>query len=171
MGKDVSNIFKSLSLSPTVSYAAETPVIDYATRIHCDLMKVGGEIYPRPNAFAYSKKVDAKIRKFMENVDDVIYQLKESGAIDTLKNKWWYELFPKKKCYEYRKLYNGITLKNAGGIFIVIAAGVIMTVLSLWVENWYYDARTREDMRKARARNSSSPDDSVKRKGGYCSIQ
>ena len=137
-------------------------------------MKVGGEIYPRPNAFAYSKKVDAKIKKAMDNIDDVIYKLKQSGAIDKLKNKWWYELFPRKTCYEHRKLYNGITLKNAGGIFIVIAIGVILTVLSLWIENWYYDMRTRDDMRKARAKGSpSNPDDSMKRKVKtvYCSIQ
>lgn len=149
-------------------------MIDYATRIHCDLMKVGGEIYPRPNAFAYSKKVDAKIKKVMDNIDDVIYKLKQSGSIDSLKNKWWYELFPKKKCYEHRKLYNGITLKNAGGIFIVIAIGVILTVVSLWIENWYYDMRTRDDMRKARAKGSpSNSDDPMKRKVKtvYCSIQ
>ena len=138
-------------------------MIDYATRVHCDLMKIGGEINPRPNAFAYGKKLDVKFQSVMDKLDDIIYNLKEDGTMDKLKNKWWYEKFPKKKCYEHRKLYNGITLKNAGGIFIVIAIGVIMTLISLWIENWYYDMKTREDMKKAKkeAQTHGAP---VKRK-------
>lgn len=113
-------------------------------------MKIGGEINPRPNSFAYSKLIDGNMKIAVERMDDVIYKLKNTGVIDKLKNLWWYEKFPKKKCYEHRKLYNGITLKNAGGIFIVIALGVIFALISLYVENYYYDMKTREDMKKAK---------------------
>lgn len=133
-------------------------------------MKIGGEINPRPNAFMYNKAPDGKLKEAFDRMDDIIYKLKDEGKVETLKNKWWYEKFPKKKCYEHRKLYNGITLKNAGGIFIVIAIGVIMTLISLWIENWYYDMKTREDMKKARKDGHNFGSTPRKLKNPLCAI-
>jgi len=128
--------------------SAETLVIDYAVQVHCDLMKVGGEFNPRPNAFAFNKN-NAIFREF----DQVIADLKEDGTVQKLKDYWWHENVPKKECYEHRKLYNGITLMNSAGIFMVISVGIMATLVALWIENWYYDMRTKADMRKPRTEN------------------
>ena len=121
--------------------AAETLVIDYAIQVHCDLMKVGGEFNPRPNAFAYNKK-----NTIVKEFDSIIEELKDDGTIERMKEYWWHHNVPKRNCYEHRKLYNGITLQNAAGIFMVISVGVMATLVSLWIENWYYDLRTKSDM-------------------------
>jgi hypothetical protein len=136
--------------------SAETPVIDYAIQVHCDLMKVGGEFNPRPNAFAYNKQ-----NAIMGEFDEIIEKLKDDGTIQRLKDEWWYDNVPKRECYEHRKLYNGITLKNAGGIFMIISVGAMATLVALWIENWYYDMRTQQDMQKARTGDLTSPNDGV----------
>lgn len=110
-------------------------------------MKVGGEFNPRPNSLMFNMAD----RDLVKELDVILVQMKNDGSIQKLKNRWWYETVKRRQCYEYRKLYNGITLENGGGIFMVIAAGVVATVIALWIENWYYDMRTRSDMKKAKS--------------------
>lgn len=110
-------------------------------------MKVGGEFNPRPNSLMFNHKD----KDFMREIDVLITEMKINGKIQELKEKWWYKTLPKRKCYEHRKLYNGLTMENAGGMFAVIAAGVVLTVISLWLENWYYDLRARWDLRNSRS--------------------
>lgn len=150
---------------------AETPVIDYAIKVHCDLMKIGGEFNPRPNALAYNKE-----NSVAKNFDKIIAGLKDDGTIQKLKDYWWYDNVPKRECYEHRKLYNGLTLKNSGGIFMVVSVGIMATLVALWIENWYYDMRTEQDMKKAKTGDLISPNDAVIRKkvvpkGSRCLVQ
>jgi hypothetical protein len=145
---------------------AETPVIDWAIQIHCDLMKVGGEFNPRPNSLMFNNADKDLMREF----DKIIIAMKEDGSMDKLKNQWWFQTIQRRKCYEHRKLYNGITLEGAGGIFMVIAAGVVATVIALWIENWYYDMRTQWDMKKAKVQSIHVPSEVVKKKNKRCLI-
>jgi hypothetical protein len=116
--------------------------------MHCDLYKVGGEFNPRPNSLAFRK--DFPNMNMMGRIDEMIVEMREDGSIQKLKDKWWYEMIPEKVCDEHRKMTNGITLRNAGGVFMVIAGGIIVTILALWIENWYYYHKTIWDARKAR---------------------
>ena len=145
-------------------------MIDYAVRKHCDLLKVGGEIYPRPNSLAYPKKMNVLHHKTLENMNNIIYDLKHNGHIEDLRNKWWYRLVPKKKCDEYRQLENGITMKNAGGIFIIIAFGAVLTLIMLQAENYYYEIRTRLDMKKSKE-TTAAPVKKATRLTKRCIIQ
>ncbi|KAI1287393.1 Glutamate receptor [Halotydeus destructor] len=127
---------------------AETTVIDYAVRTNCDLMKVGGEFNPRPNSFAYGKSFSDQETK--DKLNELIVELRQDGTVQALKDLWWYEMNPEKVCPEHRKMYNGISLKNVGGVFLVIAAGMIVSVIMLHAENYYYEKRKLWDAKKAR---------------------
>lgn len=123
-------------------------------------MKVGGEFNPRPNSLMFNI-ADGDLVK---ELDIVMIELKRNGKIQELKNRWWYQKVQRRQCYEHRKLYNGITLENGGGIFMVIAAGVVATIIALWIENWYYDMRTRADMKKAKVQPLHIPAEVSKKK-------
>ena len=64
----------------------------------------------------------------MKLINPVIVMLEENGQIEDLKAKYWYNNDNRKNCEEFRKLSNGISLLNAGGVFIVIINGVILTL-------------------------------------------
>jgi hypothetical protein len=108
-------------------------------------MKVGGEFNPRPNTFMYNKE-----NSHMKDWDPVLESLKEDGTIERLRIWWWYKSMPPRKCYEHRKLYNGLTLQNTGGVFMIVAGGVLLTLVTLWIENWYYDMRTKADILRSK---------------------
>ena len=126
-------------------------------------MKVGGEFNPRPNSLMFNM-LD---RDLMKEMDEIIIGMKKDGKMEELKNRWWYQKVKRRECYEHRKLYNGITLENSGGIFMVIAAGVVATVVALWIENWYYDMQTQWDMRKAKVQSIQVPSE---KKNKRCTI-
>ena len=128
-------------------------------------MKVGGEFNPRPNSLMMGNTSE-----IISDFDVVILELKKNGKIQELKNRWWHQKVKGRQCYEHRKLYNGITLENAGGIFMVIAVGVIATVIALWIENWYYDLRTKWDMKKAKTPPPHVPSEAIKKRNRRCTI-
>lgn len=137
-------------------------MIDYAARLHCDLMKVGGEFNPRPNTLAFGTGVDQAV---IEGLNKAIVKLRDSGWVKEMRDKWVYEKTPEKVCEEHRKMSNGISLRNIGGVFLVIAVGIILTVIALYTENWYYERKRVWDARKARlAAIQSVPKQRTKRR-------
>lgn len=155
--------------------AAETPIIDHAIKVHCDVMKVGGEFLPRPNALMFNKEQKELTRK----VSEIIRRMKADKWIDKLKVEWWINKIPARKCHEHRRLYNGLTMKNIGGIFIVMAAGCMTTIIFLRAENWYYERKVVSDARKARLQAIQGPVKATtsngsigpRKKTSKCSIQ
>lgn len=123
-------------------------------------MKVGGEFNPRPNSLMFN----VQDRDLVREIDDVIIDMKRDGSMQALKEVWWFQKVKKRQCYEHRKLYNGLTLENAGGIFLIVAAGVIATVVALWIENWYYGMQTQWDMKKAKTPPVHGASDTMKKK-------
>lgn len=72
----------------------------------------------------------------MKLINPVIVRLEEQGIIEDLKAKYWYNNDNRRNCEEFRKLSNGISLLNSGGVFIVIINGVILTLFVLMLENF-----------------------------------
>ena len=116
-------------------------------------MKVGGEFLPRQNALMFNKE-----NKVLNNeVSAIIKKMKEEKKIDELKIKWWITEIPARKCHEHRRLYNGLTMKNIGGIFIVMAVGCVTTIFLMRAENWYYERKVVSDAKKARTQAIQGP--------------
>ena len=127
---------------------AETTVIDYAIRIHCDVMKIGGEFLPRPNSLMFNKNQ----KVLMNEIDKIFWDMKygKNKTMQKIRDYWWHEKFPARDCYEHRKLSNGITLMNVGGIFIVVSAGCMASLVALWCENTFYERKALDDIKNAR---------------------
>ena len=116
-------------------------------------MKIGGEFLPRPNALMFNKEQ----KELTREISAIIKELKLNKWIDELKIKWWIHKTPARKCHDHRRLYNGLTMKNIGGIFIVMAAGCMTTLVFMRCENWYYERKVVSDARKARLQAIQGP--------------
>lgn len=100
----------------------------------CDLYKVGEEFSPRPLALAVNKNNSVDL---ISMLNPALRRLEEDGRIDELRAQYWVPSDGNERlqCEEFRKLNNGISLLNAGGVFIVIGAGLLLTLCCLTVEN------------------------------------
>lgn len=116
-------------------------------------MKIGGEFLPRQNALMFHKEQ----KELNKEISVIIKEMKQDKTMDKLKVKWWITEIPARKCHEHRRLYNGLTMKNIGGIFIVMAAGCMATIFFLRCENWYYEKRVVWDAKKARMQAIQGP--------------
>jgi len=66
----------------------------------------------------------------------IIKKFKENGKIESLRAKYLDLNQDKQVCEDFRKLTNGISLYNSGGLFIVIGLGVVLSLLSLSFETY-----------------------------------
>lgn len=123
---------ESLDHSDGFAILADSLTVEYFSFKYCDIYKVGEEFAPRPIALGAKKTNSVDLIKL---INPVILKLEIDGVLDDLKEKYW-NSDGRKKCEEYRKLSNGISLLNAGGVFIVIGFGIIMTLASLVFENF-----------------------------------
>jgi hypothetical protein len=100
----------------------------------CDLYKVGEEFAPRPLALAVGKKNRLDL---LSMLNPAIQKLEIEGRIEELQVKYWTGSGAGQQlnCEEFRKLNNGISLLNAGGVFLVIGCGLVLTLCILTLEN------------------------------------
>ena len=61
--------------------------------------------------------------------------------LENLKDKWWNNNPEKKKCEKADDQSDGISIKNIGGVFIVIFVGIGLACLTLIFEYYYYRYR------------------------------
>lgn len=113
---------------------ADSLTVEYFSYLFCDIYKVGEDFSPRPMALGAKRTNSVDLIKL---INPVIRKLDAQGYIEDVKAKYWYNNdHRKQQCEEFRKLSNGISLLNSGGVFIVITAGVILTLFALVLENF-----------------------------------
>ncbi|VDM74436.1 unnamed protein product [Strongylus vulgaris] len=67
-----------------------------------------------------------------------ILVLLNQRRLETLKEKWWNNNPKKVVCPDTNSENDGISIQNIGGVFIVILAGIILSVITLTIEYFYY---------------------------------
>lgn len=117
---------------------AEAPNVEYASLLNCDVHMVGQAFAPRPIALGLKKNSPLKSK-----LNLVIERLFNNGTIQKIKDKYWVENDKRVSCNEYRRMNDGIPLRNSGGIFYIIVLGVSVTGLTLIVENIYFRGKKR----------------------------
>lgn len=55
-----------------------------------------------------------------------------------MKEKWWHKNPNKKNCPDPEDESDGISIQNIGGVFIVILAGIVLSIITLTFEYFYY---------------------------------
>ncbi|XP_045075329.1 glutamate receptor ionotropic, kainate 3-like, partial [Coregonus clupeaformis] len=99
----------------------ESTTIDYITRQNCNLTQVGGIIDSK--GYGIGTPMGSPYR---DKVTIAILNILEDGRLHMLKEKWW----SSSSCLdeEHRESAGPMGIQNLGGIFIVLASGLVLSV-------------------------------------------
>ncbi|XP_030648078.1 glutamate receptor ionotropic, kainate 1 [Chanos chanos] len=123
----------------TTDYALlmESTSIEYITQRNCNLTQVGGLIDSK--GYGVGTPIGSPYR---DKVTIAILQLQEEGKLHMMKEKWWRG----NGCPEEdKKEASSLGVENIGGIFIVLAAGLVLSVF-VAIGEFIYKARKNSDI-------------------------
>ncbi|XP_031427579.1 glutamate receptor ionotropic, kainate 1 isoform X3 [Clupea harengus] len=123
----------------TTDYALlmESTSIEYISQRNCNLTQVGGLIDSK--GYGVGTPIGSPFR---DKVTIAILQLQEEGKLHMMKEKWWRG----NGCPEEdNKEANALGVENIGGIFIVLAAGLVLSVF-VAIGEFIYKAQKNSDI-------------------------
>ncbi|XP_062391832.1 glutamate receptor ionotropic, kainate 1 [Sardina pilchardus] len=123
----------------TTDYALlmESTSIEYISQRNCNLTQVGGLIDSK--GYGVGTPIGSPYR---DKVTIAILQLQEEGKLHMMKEKWWRG----NGCPEEdNKEASALGVENIGGIFIVLAAGLVLSVF-VAIGEFIYKARKNSDI-------------------------
>ncbi|XP_041649846.1 glutamate receptor ionotropic, kainate 3 [Cheilinus undulatus] len=114
----------------------ESPTIDYITRRNCNLTQVGGLIDSK--GYGIGTPLGSPYR---DKITIAILSILEDGRLHMLKEKWW----SGSSCLDEERRETGpMGIQNLGGIFIVLASGLVLSVFVAIAEFIYKLRKTAE---------------------------
>ncbi|TSX58281.1 Glutamate receptor ionotropic, kainate 1 [Bagarius yarrelli] len=123
----------------TTDYALlmESTSIEYISQRNCNLTQVGGLVDSK--GYGVGTPIGSPYR---DKVTIAILQLQEEGKLHMMKEKWWRG----NGCpEENNKEANALGVENIGGIFIVLAAGLVLSVF-VAIGEFMYRSRQNSDI-------------------------
>ncbi|XP_015197435.2 glutamate receptor ionotropic, kainate 1 isoform X7 [Lepisosteus oculatus] len=123
----------------TTDYALlmESTSIEYVTQRNCNLTQIGGLIDSK--GYGVGTPIGSPYR---DKVTIAILQLQEEGKLHMMKEKWWRG----NGCPEEdSKEASALGVENIGGIFIVLAAGLVLSVF-VAIGEFIYKSRQNTDI-------------------------
>ncbi|KAF5898210.1 glutamate receptor ionotropic, kainate 1 isoform X2, partial [Clarias magur] len=123
----------------TTDYALlmESTSIEYISQRNCNLTQVGGLIDSK--GYGVGTPIGSPYR---DKITIAILQLQEEGKLHMMKEKWWRG----NGCpEENNKEANALGVENIGGIFIVLAAGLVISVF-VAIGEFIYKSRQNSDV-------------------------
>ncbi|KAL2096616.1 hypothetical protein ACEWY4_008764 [Coilia grayii] len=123
----------------TTDYALlmESTSIEYISQRNCNLTQIGGLIDSK--GYGVGTPIGSPYR---DKVTIAILQLQEEGKLHMMKEKWWRG----NGCPEEdSKEASALGVENIGGIFIVLAAGLVLSVF-VAIGEFIYKSRKNLDM-------------------------
>ncbi|XP_049902044.1 glutamate receptor ionotropic, kainate 3 [Epinephelus moara] len=114
----------------------ESTTIDYITRRNCNLTQVGGIIDSK--GYGIGTPLGSPYR---DKISIAILSILEDGRLHMLKEKWW----SGSSCLDEERHETGpMGIQNLGGIFIVLASGLVLSVFVAIAEFIYKLRKTAE---------------------------
>ncbi|CAF4262862.1 unnamed protein product [Rotaria socialis] len=97
-------------------------------RYPCDTMKVGSDLDSKGYGIATRLGSD-----LTEAVDIIVTSLRESGFLDKLKQRWWYDV---SECSQTSKdkRFSELSLSSVTGLFYIFLFGIILSCLTAFTE-------------------------------------
>uniref|UniRef100_A0A8C3UCA7 Glutamate receptor n=1 Tax=Catharus ustulatus TaxID=91951 RepID=A0A8C3UCA7_CATUS len=123
----------------TTDYALlmESTSIEYVTQRNCNLTQIGGLIDSK--GYGVGTPIGSPYR---DKITIAILQLQEEGKLHMMKEKWWRG----NGCPEEdSKEASALGVENIGGIFIVLAAGLVLSVF-VAIGEFIYKSRKNSDV-------------------------
>uniref|UniRef100_A0A8D3DJ07 Glutamate receptor n=1 Tax=Scophthalmus maximus TaxID=52904 RepID=A0A8D3DJ07_SCOMX len=139
----VKNIEEGVHRVLTSDYAflMESTTIEFATQRNCNLTQIGGLIDSK--AYGVGTPMGSPYR---DKITIAILQLQEEGKLHMMKEKWWRG----NGCPEEEsKEASALGVQNIGGIFIVLAAGLVLSVF-VAVGEFIYKSKQNAQLEKVR---------------------
>uniref|UniRef100_A0A8C5U8W5 Glutamate receptor n=1 Tax=Malurus cyaneus samueli TaxID=2593467 RepID=A0A8C5U8W5_9PASS len=127
----------------TTDYALlmESTSIEYVTQRNCNLTQIGGLIDSK--GYGVGTPIGSPYR---DKITIAILQLQEEGKLHMMKEKWWRG----NGCPEEdSKEASALGVENIGGIFIVLAAGLVLSVF-VAIGEFIYKSRKNSDIEQVR---------------------
>nr|XP_025959469.1 glutamate receptor ionotropic, kainate 3 isoform X1 [Dromaius novaehollandiae] len=134
----VKNNEEGIQRTLTADYALlmESTTIEYITQRNCNLTQIGGLIDTK--GYGIGTPMGSPYR---DKITIAILQLQEEDKLHVMKEKWWRG----NGCPEDEtKEASALGIQNIGGIFIVLAAGLVLSVFVAVVEFIYKLRKTAE---------------------------
>uniref|UniRef100_A0A8C4GQK3 Glutamate receptor n=1 Tax=Dicentrarchus labrax TaxID=13489 RepID=A0A8C4GQK3_DICLA len=114
----------------------ESTTIDYITKRNCNLTQVGGLIDSK--GYGIGTPLGSPYR---DKITIAILSILEDGRLHMLKEKWW----SGSSCLDEERRETGpMGIQNLGGIFIVLASGLVLSVFVAIAEFIYKLRKTAE---------------------------
>ncbi|GMT10595.1 hypothetical protein PFISCL1PPCAC_1892, partial [Pristionchus fissidentatus] len=148
-------IHRVLTTPDGFAYIGDATEIKYATLTNCNLQQIGMEFSRKPFAMALHAGHPLK-----NNISNTILYLMNNRKLETLRDKWWNENPKKLVCRARDDDGEGISIENIGGVFIVIAAGMVAALIICGFEKFYHKRRAYLMARRKKNTPASSPVDS-----------
>ncbi|NWI81609.1 GRIK1 protein, partial [Dryoscopus gambensis] len=126
----------------TTDYALlmESTSIEYVTQRNCNLTQIGGLIDSK--GYGVGTPIGSPYR---DKITIAILQLQEEGKLHMMKEKWWRG----NGCPEEdSKEASALGVENIGGIFIVLAAGLVLSVF-VAIGEFIYKSRKNSDIEQS----------------------
>ncbi|XP_055955911.1 ionotropic receptor 25a isoform X2 [Patella vulgata] len=117
-------------LTGEFAYIGDATVNKYATLTQCELWEVGEEFSRKPYALAVQE--GSPLRSELSNV---ILQLINQRELEAFKTKWWQK--DELDCPDIEDESDGISIKNIGGVFLVIVIGSALALITLAIECYW----------------------------------
>ncbi|XP_015674818.1 glutamate receptor ionotropic, kainate 1 [Protobothrops mucrosquamatus] len=131
----------------TTDYALlmESTSIEYVTQRNCNLTQIGGLIDSK--GYGVGTPIASPYR---DKITIAILQLQEEGKLHMMKEKWWRG----NGCPEEdSKEASALGVENIGGIFIVLAAGLVLSVF-VAIGEFFYKSRKNSDIEQCLSFNA-----------------
>ncbi|XP_066147480.1 glutamate receptor ionotropic, kainate 2-like [Euwallacea fornicatus] len=111
------------------AFLMESTSIEYESERNCDLIQVGGQIDSKGYGIAMASNF-----QYRKSFNEAILKLQEMGILHRLKNKWWTEMNGGGQCTTEHsssdETADELDLDNVGGVFVVLAVGVVIALIS-----------------------------------------
>ncbi|XP_058040941.1 glutamate receptor ionotropic, kainate 1 [Ahaetulla prasina] len=131
----------------TTDYALlmESTSIEYVTQRNCNLTQIGGLIDSK--GYGVGTPIGSPYR---DKITIAVLQLQEEGKLHMMKEKWWRG----NGCPEEdSKEASALGVENIGGIFIVLAAGLVLSVF-VAIGEFVYKSRKNSDIEQCLSFNA-----------------
>ncbi|XP_059149035.1 ionotropic receptor 25a-like [Physella acuta] len=118
-------------LGEDFAFISDATFNKYQMFINCDLLEVGEEFSRKPYALAVQNG-----SPLLGELSNAILKLINNRTLEELKTKWW--KMDKKDCPKVEDESDGISIKNIGGVFLVIVIGSALSLVTLALECYWY---------------------------------
>uniref|UniRef100_A0A673JB77 Glutamate receptor n=2 Tax=Euteleostomi TaxID=117571 RepID=A0A673JB77_9TELE len=126
-------------LTSDYAFLMESTTIEFVTQRNCNLTQIGGLIDSK--AYGVGTPMGSPYR---DKITIAILQLQEEGKLHMMKEKWWRG----NGCpEEENKEASALGVQNIGGIFIVLAAGLVLSVF-VAVGEFLYKSKQNAQLEK-----------------------